>query len=216
MNMLGAIKSGNQTFRTTSEPDKNPAVNTFGSNIDAQETDNIGAISNVFDQAVSEYPIIKKHNIMGKVNIGAREGGQFLEFWPPGESGPPEYPRPIEFGDSPGVEIYNNETTPLDVLGDVTSHWLVSEDPVVSKYYDDFKSSLSPDQRSRLRGQYNYAQENFNEKRPYEDWESVSGMPSYFRGYAFKQWPEEFSEKAYTPDQMQMFDSMMEYLAIGE
>jgi hypothetical protein len=164
----------------------------------------------VFDQAVSQYPIIAKHGIKGKMSLDARDG--FLEFWPPGESGPPDYPRPAEFGDSPGVEIYKGETTPLDVLGDVTSHWLVNNDPIVSKYYDDFKGSLSPEQRDRLREQYSHSQQNFGEERSYEDWEKMSGMPSYFRGYPFKQWPDDVNQSAYSEEQRLNLDAMMQYL----
>lgn len=166
---------------------------------------------NVFQQAVNQYPIIGKHGIKSKDSHGARDG--YLEFWPPGETGSPEYPRPKEFGDSPGVEIYREDTTPLDVLGDVTSHWLIDKDPIVSKYYSDFQSSLTPDQRARLRGQYEHAKQNFGEARQYEDWEKVSGMPGYFRGYPFKQWPDDFNKKAYSPEQMKSLDAMMQYLA---
>lgn len=167
-------------------------------------------MSDVFQQAMEKYPILQQHGIKGKVSPGAREG--YLEFWPPGESGPPDYPRPKEFGDSPGVEIYKDDTRPIDVLGDVTSHWLINQDPIVSKYYDDFKTSMTPDQRARLKEQYSYAQQNFEESRPYEDWESMTGMPGYFRGYAFQQWPEDFNQQAYTQDQRVMFDQMMNYL----
>jgi len=168
-------------------------------------------MSDVFNQALKEYPILGRYGVKGKYSPNARDG--YLEFWPPGESGPPDYPRPEEFGDSPGVEIYKEDTKPIDVLGDVTSHWLIEQDPIVSKYYDDFKQSLTPDQRQRLKGQYSYAQQNFDETRPYEQWESMSGMPGYFRGYPFKQWPDEFNQKAYTPEQRSELDRMMGYLA---
>jgi hypothetical protein len=164
----------------------------------------------VFQQALEQYPIIQKYGIKGKTSPGAREG--YLEFWPPGESGPPDYPRPKEFGDSPGVEIYKSDTRPLDVLGDVTSHWLIDQDPTINGYYEQFKSGLNDAQRARLQEQYHYAQQNFNEARPYDQWESVSGLPGYFRGYAFQQWPEDFNQQAYTPEQRAMFDEMMKYL----
>jgi hypothetical protein len=40
----------------------------------------------------------------------------------------------------------------------------------------------------------------------------MTGLPAYFRGYAFKQWPDEFNERAYTPEQREMFDRMMNQL----
>lgn len=165
---------------------------------------------NVFQQAVEQYPIIQQYGVKGKLSPGAREG--YLEFWPPGETGPPEYPRPQEFGDAPGVEIYKEDTTPLDVLGDVTSHWLIEQDPRVRQYYQQFQQSLAPEQKERLRRQYEYAQQNFGETRPYDQWEEMSGLPGYFRGYAFQQWPEDFNQQAYSPEQRAMFDEMMQYL----
>src|SRR5229473_6267124 len=67
--------------------------------------------------------------------------------------------------------------------------------------YDSFSQSRTKEQKDRLIDQYLYARRNEGEKRPYADWEKISGIPAYFRGYAFKQWPDEFNAKAYTPEQ---------------
>ena len=49
-----------------------------------------------------------------------------LEFYPPNEKGALDKPRPRELPiNKIGVEVYNADVTPLDVLGDVTSHWLI-------------------------------------------------------------------------------------------
>jgi hypothetical protein len=39
-----------------------------------------------------------------------------------------------------------------------------------------------------------------------------SGLPSYFRGRAFNQWPQEKTQGWYTPQQMQLFEEMNRYL----
>lgn len=166
---------------------------------------------NTFEQAEQQYPIIKKSGVVGI--ISPQQSDDLLEFYLPGEAGTQDAPRPKELPlDKPGVQIYNDKTTPLDVLGDVTSHYLVDTDPKIKKYYQDFAGSLTPEQHSLLQEQFVWAQNHENEQRSYEDWLKASGLPAYFRGYAFKQWPDDFNEKAYTPDQRKMFDEMMQYL----
>jgi hypothetical protein len=167
--------------------------------------------ASVFDQAVQQYPIIKRAGVTGFV--GGAQGDNLLEFWPPGEKGTGDAARPSQLPlDAPGVQIYSDKTTPLDVLGDVTSHYLVNTDPQVKGYYQKFASSLNPKQQQFLQQQYQWSVENEGEKRPFAEWAKTSGIPAYFRGYAFKQWPEEFNEQAYTPEQRAMFDDMMKYL----
>lgn len=167
---------------------------------------------NVFDQAREQYPILDKHGVVGVIN--PKEGSNMLEFWPPGEPGSDDAKRPAQVPiDKPGVEVYSGKTTPLDILGDVTSHHLVKSDPVIKQQYEDFQSSINPQQQQILQSQYEYAKKNDGESRPYDQWLEASGMPAYFRGYAFKQWPEEFNQRAYTPAQRQGFDKMMNYLS---
>lgn len=167
---------------------------------------------NVFDQALQQYPILKRAGVSAISSLGQGDGNM-LEFWPPGEPGSDDRPRPSGLpANVPGVEIYSDKTRPIDVLGDVVSHHLVKADPKVSDYYQKFQTSLTDEQRSRLQEQYAHAQKNFAEKRPYPEWEAASGLPAYFRGYAFQQWPEEFNARAYTPGQRFMFDEMNNYL----
>ena len=168
--------------------------------------------ASVFDQALKQYPIIQKTGTVGVVT--PRENAGYLEFYPPGETGTKESPRPQTLPlDKPGVEIYSGKTTPLDVLGDVTSHYLVHTDPVVKQYYQNFVQSLNPQQQQLLQQQYQYAQKNEGETRPFQQWLEIAGLPGYFRGYPFKQWPEDFNKQAYTPEQRAMLDGMMKYLS---
>lgn len=167
---------------------------------------------NVIDQAQQQYPALGNLGLVGQVRQGQTDGRK-VEFWPPNEPGNQQYPRPqdIPMG-RPGVEVFDQNLRPIDVLGDVTSHYLMQTDPKVQGYYNQFQQSLNDDQRGRLREQYDWYQKNAGEQRPYDQWESNTGLPAYFRGYAFQQWPQDFNERAYTPDQRQMFDQMINYL----
>jgi hypothetical protein len=168
----------------------------------------------LLEAAKKEYPILDQYDIGYKYSPKQdieKYGG--LEFFPSDEPGSPERPRPKEFPvGKPLVEVYDPKTRPIDMLGDITSHYLIYEDPEVKQYYDQFQNSLNIGQYDRLRNQYQFAKQNFGEKRPYEQWYETSGLPGYFRGYAFQQWPEDFNEIAYTPEQRAMFDKMMQYL----
>jgi hypothetical protein len=162
-----------------------------------------------FEQALQQYPILRDFGVVG----GYGKGPGYMEFWPPGEGGGPNTPRPDYLPmDKPGVEVRSSDARPIDVLGDVVSHHMVYEDPTIKQHYQDFKDSLTPDQMDRLQRQYNHAVQNSGEDRSYEEWADRSGIPGYFRGYAFKQWPDDFNQIAYTPEQRQKFDQMMSYL----
>jgi len=165
----------------------------------------------LLEAARKEYPILNQYDIGYKYS--PKQDSGYLEFFPADEPGSPERPRPKEFPMGKiGVEVYDPKTRPIDMLGDITSHYLIYEDPQVKQYYDQFQNSLNIGQYDRLRNQYQFAQQNYGEQRPYEQWYESTGLPGYFRGYAFQQWPEDFNETAYTPEQRAMFDKMMEYL----
>jgi len=170
----------------------------------------------VFDQALSQYPILKNVGVVPKFSEG-QGNDNMLEFWPPGEKGDADSPRPAELpADKPGVEIYSDKTRPIDILGDVVSHHLVKTDPKIAAVYKQFQQSLTPQQQQILQEQYKWAVEKEGEQRPFAEWLQSSGLPAYFRGYAFKQWPDEFNQRAYTPEQRQMFDQMLQYLQTGK
>ena len=164
----------------------------------------------VFAQAKTQWPVLNNPNIYYKYTPRSGENVPYLEAYPPGEGGAPDSPRPSQFPmDKYGIEVYKQTTRPIDVLGDVVSHFLRNTDPTVKKYYSDFERSLTPDQTARLHQQYQYETQR-GEKRPYDEWYQQSGLPAYFRGYAFQQWPD--AHKYYTQDQIQMFNQMMQYL----
>lgn len=163
----------------------------------------------LMQQAQAQYPILQGLGLQYKYNPGGGQG--FLEFWPGDEPGTPTSPRPKEFKPGQlGLEVFDPKTRPIDILGDVVSHHLINTDPIVKDYYEQFKSSMTPEQQYRLRDQYQYAQKYEQERRPFAQWKERSGLPGYFRGYAFQQW--ENAEELYTPDQIKLFDAMTTYL----
>ena len=167
------------------------------------------ASPNLLEQAQTQYPVLKNYDIGYKESFGQRP--EYLEFWNKGEEGDVKYPRPKELPvDKPGLEIYRKETRPIDIIGDVVSHYLVDVDPKVKATYEAFQKSLTPAQELELKKYYAHSKKEWGETRPYEEWKRMSGMPAIFRGYPFKQWPEERGK--YTPGQKKLLDDMMQYL----
>jgi hypothetical protein len=167
-----------------------------------------------FQNALDQYPILQGLGIGYKYSPGASEGNM-LEFWPAGETGDSSFPRPTSLDiNKPSVEVYSDKTRPIDILGDVVSHYLVNTDPVVKKAYQDFRNSIAtnPEQSQRLLEQYQYAQQNEGEKRSFGEWVNTSGMPAYFRGYTFDQWPADVKQQFYTDKQRAQLDALMTYL----
>ena len=165
----------------------------------------------VWEQAQQEYPRLRSQQVSYKRT--PRQGAEKLEAWPPQEPGSRERPRPKEFPiDRYGVEVYSQQTRPIDVLGDVVSHFMVNSDPTIKDIYNRFSSSLTSQQMDRLMSQYKWSQAHERERRDFTQWMTSSGLPAYFRGRPFQQWPERGTENWYTPQQLQMFDEMMRYL----
>ena len=169
----------------------------------------------LLDRAKAEYPAIKNLDI--DYVETPKENAGYLEYWPPDEPGTDEYQRPKELRKGKaGLQVFRADTRPIDVLGDIVSHGMVNDDKTIKKHYADFVDSLTPDQEQRLKEQYEHATKNEGEKRPFKDWKEHTGLPGYFRGYAFQQWAKSREDpvaaELYTPAQMDRFDSMMKYL----
>jgi hypothetical protein len=138
-----------------------------------------------------------------------------LETWPAGEEGTPDYARPEDLPlDQTGIEVNSSQVQPKDIVGDLASHDMAQNDPNMTGYYREFERSLTPEQHARLRDQYQWAQQNEGEQRPYEDWYQASGLPAYFRGGAFKQWDN--PDQYYTPEQTHEQGRMLQYLQTGK
>lgn len=166
----------------------------------------------VMDQAQQQYPALKALGLQFKQSPPDQNGNK-LEYWPPGEGGTPDRPRPQEFDlKKPGVEVYGNKARPIDILGDVVSHHMIETDPTISRVYSAFEKSVTPQQEQLLAQQYQYAQQHSGENRSFEVWKDKTGLPAFFRGHPFQQWPAEFNQQVYTPQQTQLLDGMMNYL----
>jgi hypothetical protein len=163
------------------------------------------------EQARQEFPRLKELDIGYKYTPTEDRG--FIEFYPEDEPGSPEFPRPKELPmGKPGIEVYNPKTRPIDVAGDIASHYMIYNDPSMMDYYNQFRHSINPEQQQRLQQQYEFYRQNYGENRPYEKWYEMTGLPGYFRGYPFQQWEPEVVEQAYTPQQRLLLDQMMNYL----
>lgn len=171
---------------------------------------------NLLDQARTMYPRLQNMDIGYKESFDRPNPG-YLEYWPEKEIGAPNFPRPKEFPlDKFGVEVYRKDTRPEDIAADITSHNLVYNDPVLKNIYSKFEGSLNEDQQKRLKQQYyHYIKNEHNpeSKTPtYKEWYDRSGLPGWFRGYTFNQWPEDFTSKVYTPEQRKLLDKAIEHL----
>jgi hypothetical protein len=182
----------------------------------------VNSSPNLLQQAQQQFPVLKKYDY-GYVEKFRPNAG-FLEHWEPGDKGQaPTTPdsldalRPDELPlNKPGLEIRDPNTRPIDILGDIASHHLRFTDPVVKKAYQDLQNSMTPAQQAILQDQYDYAQKNEGETGSFDDWKERAGMPGFFRGYTFQQWPKDFNDKAYTPEQRQKLDALMQYFKSGQ
>ena len=167
----------------------------------------------LFEKAKKEYPYLADKDIAFDYAPGKGQG--YLEFYSPTETGSPEYPRPqnIPMG-KVGVQVFDPKTRPVDILADYVSHYGVENDPYLSAQYKQFTQSFTPEQQKKLQEQYSWYQNNpkFKETRPFEEWAKASGIPGYFRGYTFNQWPD--SSKMYTPEQLNTLNAVKKYLGI--
>jgi hypothetical protein len=166
--------------------------------------------------AARQYPIIKSLGVQS-VTTPMPGDGRMLEFWPPGEPGDSQYPRPKELAlDKPGVQIISPDAKPSDVAADIVSHYMVNTDPKMKEMYQQFADTFkTPDGQARLKQDYEWSKKNEGETRSFSDWASTTRVPDYFRGYLFKQWPEKSYSQAYTQEQRDLLDKMGSYIQAG-
>lgn len=174
--------------------------------------------SNLLEQAQDLYPALKQHDLGYTETPNAPGYASSIEFWPGEETGTNEVPRPegLKKGQA-GVQILNRDkVSAVDVAADIVSHHMVTADKTVAKHYKNFEDSMTDEQKERLQEQYDHAKDHEGEKRSFETWREHSGVPSWFRGYAFQQWakdrPDAEAQGMYTKDQLDDFDKMLKYL----
>jgi len=165
---------------------------------------------NLWNVAQEKYPILKNFDVQYAYRPPDYDpsvhGG--IEFLSPEET---ERFEGMPVGKI-GIAVYDPNTTPLDILGDMVSHHMVNEDPTVKKVYDDFVKTLTPEQWAELRAEYSFENPNLKETDETipQDWLERVGYPSAFRGYLFNQWPVD----QYTGEQKQLLDTLKPYLGL--
>jgi hypothetical protein len=174
---------------------------------------NLADASDPMSAAAMEYPAIKNLGVQS-VTTPMPGDKRMLEFWPPQEPGDAEYPRPKELAlDKPGVQIISPDTKPSDIAADIVSHYMVNTDPNMKAMYQQFADTFkSPEVQARLQQDYEWSKQNEGEKRPFDQWASITRIPDYLRGYMFKQWPEKSYSQMYTKDQLGLLDQMGTYI----
>ena len=150
------------------------------------------------DLATKDYPYLADKNIAFKYTPTPGEY-RMLEFYSPNET---ERPAELPAG-RVGVEVFNPQTKTSDLLADYVSHYAVQNDPKLKPLYDAFASTLD---NKMMQERYQWDVKHEGEKRPFEDWAKASGIPAVFRGYTFRQWPDQFNNRFYTPAQKQILD----------
>ena len=154
----------------------------------------------LLQQFYSEYPKAKSLNLDYRdESAKGVQNGRKLEAFPPEERDNPQPGRYTVIRRDP-------KTGTKDLLGE-TLHFLPKTDPKVGAVYQQFLSSMTPQQKQQLQAQYDRAKTE-GETRPFEQWSQLSGNDAWFRGYISGQWPKE----AYTPEQIKMFDDLHQYL----
>jgi hypothetical protein len=154
----------------------------------------------IVQQAKKEFPYLGGQDFDYRINYQPNRNG--LESYPIGETQRPDWSKQDRFG----MEIFHPDLRTVDVLGDYVSHHAIDHDPVIKDYYKRFTNSISKDQWKQI----DRMQKNEGDTRDPEVYRKVSGIPSAFRGYAFKQLDD--NDFKYTDDQKKMFDEMMGYL----
>jgi len=170
-----------------------------------------------YEQAMEMYPRLKSTPVQYKESISDDSKLPYLEYWPKGETGAPNRPRPKDIPlDVSGVETYKSATRPQDVAADIFSHEMVDTDPKLKKIRSQFEQSMTTEQKGIMKEQYYHFIKNElepDEKVPtFKEWYQRSGLPAYLRGYMFEQWPKEEHSKYYTPEQMKLLDKAVDYL----
>ena len=166
------------------------------------------------NEAKRQYPYLQDKDFDYVENLTDDKKAGYLEFWEPGDEGPPDgsVKRPEGIGiDRMGIEVRNPDTRPIDILGDYVSHEAIYSDPKIKDIYDRYTSTLTDKQ---LQTKYEYEKKNYGEDRPFEQWAERSGKPGMFRGYTFDQFSEDEIKEAYTDEQLKILDEAKKYLGV--
>lgn len=163
-------------------------------------------------QQTKELPYMKDKEFGYAFTPNAQGYSGHLESYAAGEEGTPQAPRPTSIPMNQfGVQVINPKTTPQDVMADYVSHYAVNNDPKLQPVYQQLLKSFDP---KLMQERYMWDVKNSGEKRPFDQWLQMSGAPAMMRGYVFNQWPKEFQQKIYTPEQVKIMDQMKSIMGL--
>jgi hypothetical protein len=186
----------------------------------------------LFETAQKEYPYLAGKDVA--YIYTPNKDRRYLEFYSPEETGTPEAPRPSQLPmGKVGIQVFNPQTRPIDILGDYVSHYAVKQDPQLMEMYQQFSQNIPQETyQKRLNETIQNLQEEIQstsdpkqkqmlmqelqsvQSKPKEWWERA-GLPEYFRGYPFKQWGTDEQAKAmYTPQLLETLDKVRSYLGV--
>ena len=159
----------------------------------------------IFDKAKQQFPYLADKDIAYKYSP-QKNPKYMLESYKGDDA--PSWGR----GRKAAIEVFNPATKPIDILGDYVSHYAVESDPKMAAYYQQFQNALDP---AAMQKRYKYHVDNLGEKRPYDQWYQMTGLPEIFRGYTFNQFgtPEK-AKQMYNAQQLQILDQVRNYLGI--
>lgn len=83
------------------------------------------------------------------------------------------------------------------------------QDKTLTKAYNDFVNTLTPEQHSVLQDQFRQAKTE-GETRTYGEWLQMTGVPRYLHAYPFREWPA--AQAHYSEGQIKVLDKVMRYL----
>jgi hypothetical protein len=193
-------------------PVNNPSLVTPGGSALPFPTTPQAADPSLMSQAQQQYPYLAGKDI-GYVYSPDPSNQNMLDFYQPNEAGSPDAPRPQQLPmGQPGIQVYNPNTKPMDILADYVSHYAVNNDPKLQALYQQFSQSVDP---QVMQQRYQWHVQNAGETRPYNEWLQQTGMPELFRGYTFNQFPPE-AKSLYTPNQIQILDQVRSMLGIKQ
>lgn len=140
--------------------------------------------------------------------IKSGRGENQLEFWPPDETGSPDFPRPKGYDKQSVLEVYrpelqrNRKLLESAIYGDLLHG--MDKDPYFAKLKQSFVSSYLPNiskwnEKLRARGQSQ---------------KSIDDM--YIRGYLSPDERDEFRRGThYSPQQLAILEKLRRYIATG-
>ena len=165
----------------------------------------------LLEQTRQQYPFIDNVTPIVSYNPGGSTEYR-SETWRVGDEGTPERPRPKQFPmDRVGVEVYNpDKFGPSDLAGE-----MLHVDPRANAAQQSMMKLFTPEQwkiLSHASGDYgdpNAKDFNLEHARS-------NAMDSAMRGYTVDQWtPADNAELGYTPEELQVMDSLKQYMKRG-